>query len=365
VRSARRTTNLVLLGALVGAIGWQAASRGPEIVTYWQHVAQVGRAERSLDKGEQLRALELLGDAGRPGEARLGQWLVACHSTQEWPQCVAALQRSHPAARDAVARLLERSPEESMCAAEALAAVGDKRGVWALSGALISPTSGAHGPEELATLGEAGAMALVNVARFGPARARRQALLLLPDAQWPGRKRTLLGLIDDRRFPDKALVLRALGPATGPQVDDMVARLLSHADPAVRAEALRQYGARKGKAALPVLSRALDDPSVRVRLGAVEALSAVEGPAANALLVRALSDGAPRVVRGAVYSLGRRHAEEAASALAELYPHADRERKRDIALALCWMDSPLGPQYRVLWEQETGQQLPLSSAWDG
>lgn len=365
MRVARRSANLLLLGAVVGAVVWQVASRGPDILTYWRNAARVGRAERWLEKGEQLRALQLLGEAGRPGEARLGKLLVACHNTQHWHQLVAALGRSQPVTRDAVARVLQRSPEESLCAAEALAALGDKRGVRALSGELISPTADTHRPEELVTLGEAGAMALANVARFGPARARRQALLLLPDVRWPDRRRALLGMLGDGRFPDKALVLRALGSEADPEADALVVRLLSHANPEVRAEAILQCGARRGEAALPALSRALDDPSARVRMAAVEALSAVGGSASNALLVRALADGDARVVRDAVYSLGRRQADEAAPALGELYPHADRDLKRDIAMALCWMDSPLGLQYKALWEQETGQQLPLSSAWDG
>ncbi len=365
MRLARRITNLFLLGAVVGAGGWQAASRGPEIITYWRDVAQVRRAERALDRGDQSRALQLLARAGRPGEERLGRLLVACRSPRHWPQLVAALRTSAPETRDALARAMVRSPEERLCAAEALAALGDRRGVRVLAGALSHRSSFAHDPADLLDLGKPGCEALGNVARFGSPKAREQALLLLSDPQVPQTKWELLSLLVDANFPDKPLALRALAPYSGPPVDRIVEGFTVHPEPAIRAEALRQHGARKGRAALPALARALEDRSPRVRMAAVEALCTVEGQDANAFLVRALSDDDSRVVRHAVRGLGRRQAEEAAPALAKLYPHGTRELKQDIAMALCWMESPLGPQYRALWEQDAGQQLALSSAWDG
>ena len=71
LRLARRITNLLLLGAVVGAVVWQAASRGPEIIAYWQDVARVRRAERALDRGDRWLALQMLGQAGKPGT---GAW---------------------------------------------------------------------------------------------------------------------------------------------------------------------------------------------------------------------------------------------------------------------------------------------------
>jgi HEAT repeat protein len=362
---ARRITNLLLLGAIAGAVAWQAASRGPEIITYWQDVARVGRAERALDRGDRRRALQLLGQAGKPGEERLGRLLVASHSRQHWPLLVGDLRRAWPATRDAVAGALNLSPEERLCAAEALAAVGDRRGISALASSLANPSPGAHQPADLVSLGKAGCEALVNVARFGPRKAREQALLLLsvPDEQQA--ERALLDLVTDDDFPQRVLALRALAPYQSDRVDQVVTGLTEFPDPEIRAEAVLQHAKRKGPDAFPDLARALRDEDSRVRLAAVDALCTADGREGDRLLMRALSDRSPRVVRRAVAALGRRQVKEAAPAIAQLYADASRELKHDIAMALCWMDSPLGPEYRALWEAETGQQLVLSSAWDG
>ncbi len=363
LRLARRISNIAVLGAVFGFVAWQVASRGPGIVGYWRDVAMVKRAERALEKGDRWLALQVLGQAGKPGEERLGRLLVACHNQEHWPQLVADLERSWPATHDAVARTLGLSPEESLCAAEALAALGDKRGVRVLSAQLIGPTKGAHPPDELVTLGEAGAMALVNVARSGPVRARRQALLLLGGTQALGAQLPLIDLLTDHRFPYRYLALRALSREAS--VGVALRHYLTDPDPLVRAEAVQQYAARKGTEALPALAEALDDEDSRVRLDAVEALCTIEDPEANRLLVRALSDSDPDVVRRAVCSLGRRRAHEAVPALETVYARGSRSLRRDVATALCWMDSPLAPKYKALWEQETGQRLVLSSAWDG
>jgi HEAT repeat protein len=365
VRLARGIANVLLVAGLVAAVTWQVASRGPEVITYWRNLARVSRAERALERGDRWSALQLLGQAGEPGEERLGQLLVACHSRDHWPGLVADLRRSSQTVHEAVAGAMARSPEESLCAAEALAAVGNKRGVLLLAWALRSRPESAHDPSELLSLGAAGCEALANVARSGSAQAREEALALLSDPQVPETKGTLIGLLSDPRFPHKSEVLRALGPHGGRALEAAVERFAIDPDPSTRAEAIRQCAARKGIRALPVLSAALEDADGGVRLAAVEALCEVQGRQADRLLVRALRDGDRRVVRRAIRALGRRKALDAGPALAEAYARGPRELRQEIASALCWMDSPLAAQQQRLWEQETGKKLVVSSAWDG
>jgi HEAT repeat protein len=140
---------------------------------------------------------------------------------------------------------------------------------------------------------------------------------------------------------------------------------LADPDPVLRAEAVTQFGFADGAAASRALERALRDADRRVRRAAVEAAANVSAPETASLLIQALEDDDATVVRRAVCALGARGCRDAEQALTRLYARSDRDLQCDIAQALCWMDSRLGPEYKAQWERETGRPLIVSSEWDG
>jgi len=365
---ARRVRNLVLIGALIGGTAWWAATHGVLLARSCLEQRRVRQAEKALDRGDQPRALPLLATAGPLGVARLARLLVASHTVTRWPGLVEDLRQAGPEAWEAVAEVLEGGPEERLCAAEALAAMGDPRGVAALSQTLRVPSSEAHPLSEIVSVGRPAVDALVNVARSGHQAAREEALALLggaPPCCVRSAVAALVSLAQDPHFTDRHLALRALGMQNAPAVDGILHEALSDPEPAVRAEAIRQYGARRGARAFSELTAQLRDREPSVRTAVVETLGLVTGREADALLIRALDDAASSVVRKAICELGRRQCRAAESALVRLYPHCPRSVRTDIASALCWMNSPLAAEYRQRWERETGKTLVISSEWDG
>jgi HEAT repeat protein len=361
----RKVLAVVFLGLLLGVVGWFAGRHIMRGVAYWRDMAVVRRAEAALANGQEAAALQLLARAGEPGRERLGRLVVASHSEQRWSRFVGALRGGPPGVEQALVEVLQRSPEERLCAAEALAAVGQPQGVQALGQALLAPTGQAHDPAELPSLGEWGAKALGNVARLGPKGARDQAVRLLGGSDAPAARHVLIDLILDRRSPLRIQALQAACWRHGAALQLYFPRLLSDPDPAFRAEAVYQYGALTGAEAVPALQSALDDREVAVRTAAVEAAGLIDGSEADDLLIRALRDPDAHIVQKAVCSLGWRRCRGAEQALARLYPGSSPDLKRDIATALCWVGSPLGPLYKARYEKETGQVLALSSEWDG
>jgi hypothetical protein len=365
---ARRVCNLILIGALIGGAAWWVATHGVLLARSCLEQRRVRQAEEALDRGDQPRALLLLATAGRLGVARLAQLLVASHTATRWPGLVDDLRRAGPEAREAVAGVLERGPEEHLCAAEALAALGAPRGVAALGQALYEPSPAAHPLSEVLSAGRPAVDALVNVARSGPQAARGEALARLgaaPPCCGRGALAALVSLAQDSRFRGRDLALRALGTQDAPGVDEILRQTLSDPDLPVRVEAIRQYGARRGARALGELTAQLHDRAPSVRNAVVETLGVIAGPEADALLVRALDDADRSVVRKAVRELGQRQCRAAESALARVYPRCPRSARGDIACALRWMNSPLATEYKQRWERETGETLEVSSEWDG
>ncbi len=353
---------VVLLGGGVGWLLWGRLSRGVE---YRNDVAVVRHAEGALDDGLPVVALQLLAEAGEPGRRRLGELLVASHTSTRWPDLVQAMESADPPVREAVADVLERSPEERLCAAEALAALGEPRGVQTLGLALMQPPEGAHDPAELGQLGAPGAQALLNVARGAPQAAAERAVRLLGGCASPSARRALVEMVLDGHCPRRAQALQVVSWHDPQALQSRLPTLLSDPDPAFRAEAAYQYGAAMGAEALPALWPALHDRDASVRGAVVEAAALIDGPEADAVLIRALQDPETAVARKAVCSLGWRRCRSAEGELVRLYPRSPSDLRRDIATALAWMGSPLGPEYRRRWEQETGRPLVLSSEWDG
>ena len=362
---ARRAIGALLLTILGGAAGWFAWRHVTRGLGYWRNVATVRHADAALADGRPVVALQLLAEAGEPGQERLGRLVVASRTQERWPGLVNAAQAGGRDVREALATVLERSPEEHLCAAEALAALGDPRGVQALGHALLQPSAEAHDPTDLARLGAPSAQALLNVARSGPTAAGERAVALLGSLDAPGAQRALLGLVSDRRFRHRAEALRAVCRRRCTALQPQFPELLADPDPAFRAEAAYQYGAVVGAPALPALREALEDDTPAVRAAAVEAAALIDGPEADALLIRALRDPEPRIVQKAVCCLGCRRCRDAETALARLYPKATPDLQRDVATALNWIGSPLGPAYKRLWEEQTGRKLVLSSERDG
>ncbi|MBM3498825.1 MAG: hypothetical protein FJX74_09150, partial [Armatimonadetes bacterium] len=348
---ARRLCGGLLLLALAGGVGWFLWGRLSRGVAYWRDAAIVRHAEGALDDGRPVVALQLLAEAGEPGRRRLGRLLVASHAPDRWPPLIDALQNAGPLAREGVAAVLERSSEERLCAAEALAALGDARGVQALALALALPDPGAHEPVELAALGPPGVKALSNVAQSGPRAGAERAVELLGGAQSAAARRALIDLLTDRDCPRRTQALRAVAWHSFGDLRPWLSRMLADPDPVFRAEALYQYGAAGGHEALPALRRALDDPQTAVRSAVVEAAALIEGPEADELIIRALQDAAEPVRRKAVCSLGWRCCRDADAALARIYPDSSPDLQRDIVAALHWIGSPLGPEYRARWER--------------
>ncbi len=366
--SARRVCNIILIGALIAGGGWLAATHGPALARSCLEQHRLHQAEEALNRGDQGRALPLLAAAGPLGVGRVGRLLVASHTVGKWPRLVDDLRSAGPEAQEAVARVLERGPEERLCAAEALAALGDQRGISALGQALCAPSPLAHPLSEVLAVGRPAVAALVSVARCGPQMAREQALALLGDSPpyCAGEAlAALTGLAQDRRFSSRHLALRSLAAQAGGRVDEILREALRDSEPLVRAEAVRQYGARCGARALDDLRARLRDREPAVRNAVVEALSLVKGTESDALLIHALDDRDPGVVQKAVCELGRRQCRAAESALARIYPHCPRSVQADIACALWWMNSPRGAEYKQRWERDTGKTLVISSEWDG
>jgi HEAT repeat protein len=361
----RKVLAVVFVALVVGVVGWFAGRHIMRGVAYWRNMTVVRRAEAALADGQDAAALQLLARAGEPGRERLGRLAVTSHNEERWPKFVAALRVSPPGVEQALVEVLQLSPEERLCAAEALAAVGQPQGVQALGQALLAPTDQAHDPAELPSLGEWGAKALGNVARLGPKGASDQAVRLLGGSDAPAARHVLIDVILDRQSPLRTQALQAACWHHGDALQLYFPRLLSDPDPAFRAEAVYQYGALTGSGALSALHSALDDRQVAVRTAAVEAAGLIDGPEADGLLIRALRDPDPHLVQKAVCSLGWRRCKAAEQPLARLYPDASPDLKRDIATALCWVGSPLGPLYKARYERETGQTLALSSEWDG
>ena len=363
--TARWLCNLVLLAGVAAAIAWAAATQAPRELRACREARRVRRAEAALARGDQVRAMQLLTQAGHRGEARLGQLLVERHSENQWPRLVGGLAAAGPQVGDAVAGVLQRSPEERLCAAEALAALGDPRGVAALASALAEPSLSAHPPADILAMGPPAVEALLNVVTRGPETGREPALMLLSQSASP-RALTKLGeLAADPHCGFRPLALRTLAAYRQPRVDDILRRALVDPDPAVRAEAVRQYGARRGTNALTEVTRGLSDHAPMVRAAAVDALSLARGPKAETALIGALDDPDPNIVGRAVFEVGRRRCRGAEQALARTYPRVPAPVREKIAGALTWMDSPLAPEYRKRWEKETGRRLELSSEWDG
>jgi len=360
---ARRLLGVLLPFILASALvccAWRHLARG---AGYRRNVATVRRADGALADGRPVVALQLLAAAGEPGQERLGRLVVASRTPARWPALVDAAQAAGRDAREALASVLGRSPEESLCAAEVLAALGDPRGVEALGSALVQPSAEAHDPADLASLGAPSARALVNVARSRAPLAGKRAVALLGSLETPGAHQALLRLVSDRRFRHRAEALRAVCRCRNIPQQPQFAELLTDPDPAFRAEAAYQYGAVTGASALPALRKALRDPDPAVRVAVVEAAALIDGPEADALLIRALRDPEPRIVQRAVCSLGCRRCLAAESALVRLYPRAMPDLQRDIVTALNWIGSPLAPEYTRLWEEQTGRKLVLSSNW--
>jgi hypothetical protein len=362
---AQRVIGALLLAVLASALGWCGWRHVARGLGYRRDLATVRHADAALADGRPVAALQLLAGAGEAGQERLGRLIVASHTPERWPGLVNAARAAGQDAREALASLLRRSPEENLCAAEALAALGDPRGVQTLGRALVQPPADAHDPADVASLGPPGTQALLNIARFGPPSADKRAVVLLGNADTPGAEHALLGLVSDCRFGQRAEALRAVcqGHRAPPQAE--FAELLTDRDPAFRAEAAYQYGAVVGAPALPALREALRDPDPAVRAAVVEATSLIDGPRADALLIRALRDPEPRIVRRAVNALGCRRCLAAEGPLARLYRRATPDLQRDVITALDWIGSPLASEYTRLWQRETGQTFNASSGPSG
>lgn len=163
-----------------------------------------------------------------------------------------------------------------------------------------------------------GVVALVNQLGDPSWVVRRTAIRLLADAGEAAAPTLLSALASSREDENRIAALVDALAATNAAVDDRLARLCEHSNPAVVADAADLLGRRRARGGVTVLRRLVEADNDVVAVAAIEALGRIGGRAAVESLVAAVRSGRFFRTFPAIDVLGRTGDPRALGPLAEL-----------------------------------------------
>lgn len=262
--------------------------------------------------------------------------LVAALAPDEPAQraTILPLVRSLTAAPAIRTLLRDDDPEVRARACEALARIGDTSSVPLLFEALGDPSVRvAHAAVSgILTLGSSDTERLALAAVSSPRQAvRRHAIRLLGAFGFTSGFEPLRAAIDDADRRIAELAIAGLGAIDDPRVDDVLAKVASSSDDALRSAVMRAASHRGGPIAARLLARGVADTSAWVRYYAAQGLGRLgtqEVPQACVLLIQRLRDPAPQVRIAAIEALSRLGSPEAWDAVCRAASSSDPDERR-------------------------------------
>jgi HEAT repeat protein len=324
-------------------------------------LARIASALRGADPSERTAIANLLGRAGDASvmpaiTAMLEDAATAPAATDALEHLgrssddalIAALTADDPTRRAAILPLLRTKQaipavrallrdddvEVRARASEALARLGDTASVPLFFEALgDGNVRVAHAAvSAILTLGSSETEALTLTAiRSGKPAVRRHAIRIAGAFGFASAFEPLRDAIDDSDRRVAELAIAGLGAVDDPRVEDVLAKLATSGDDALRSAVMRAAAQRGGATAARLLTKGPSDSSAWVRYYAAQGLGklgAHEVPSAPELLIQRLRDPAPQVRIAALEALSRLGSPEAWEAVRGAAASSDPDERR-------------------------------------
>lgn len=277
-------------------------------------------------------AADALQQIGRTSDEALIDALAAPDPAQR--AAILPLVRSKQAAASIRGLLRDDDAEVRARACEALARVGDVASVPLLFEALADTSARVtHAAvSAILTLGssETETLALAAV-RSGRSSVRRHAIRLLGAFGYASAFEPLRDAIDDSDRRIAELAIAGLGTIEDARVEDVLTKLASSPDDALRSAVMRAAAQRSATSAVKLLAKGIADSSAWVRYYAAQGLGrlgAGDGTQVSDLLIQKLRDPAPQVRIAVIEALSRIGSPQAWDAVQRAAASTDPDERR-------------------------------------